>query len=363
MRCDGSPVPSSVASIACVDRPSSGLWPCSVRILRNLARGALLSGALSTLSSRSASLSATLLAALTSSSHQTTESYFYLVVEEVLDAINAHVGNFGLTEETIQKEDYLRALAEDMKAYWGDALEGVVGAFDGWACAIKRPHDADYQPYRNRKGFFAYVVQVCVDAQRRFIHMRCKEKGATNDSLVFRTSAIGQAILAGKVPWPFVFVGDAAYPLHRSMMVPYGGKSRDEWKDSFDFWQSHYRMNVECALGALQRRFGIFWRPLEVHQSKVWLIISACMRLHNWLIDIKDTVLSTAFEKDMPSRPECIPITMQSDGAADEAEEAEHNRERMGQTREQVRDNMTRRLRENALRRPGAPAGKRAWSS
>mmetsp|Transcript_7437 Transcript_7437/g.21776 ORF Transcript_7437/g.21776 Transcript_7437/m.21776 type:complete len:367 (-) Transcript_7437:64-1164(-) len=287
------------------------------------------------------------------SDHGISESYFYFVVEEVLDAMNQKLGNFGLTEETVLDAEYLKDLAEDMSKYWGDALHGVVAAFDCWACPIKRPHDADYQPYRNRKGFFAYVVQVCVDARRKLIHMRCKEKGAANDSLVFRTSTIGQAILAGKVPQPYIFLGDAAYPLHRSLMVPYGGKGNDVWKDSFDFWQSHYRMNVECALGALQRRFGIFWRPLEVHQSKVWLIISACMRLHNWLIDIDDTVLSTAYEEDMPSRPECIPITMQSDGAADEGDEADHNRERMGKTKEQVRDDLTKRLREVGLTRPG----------
>lgn len=64
------------------------------------------------------------------------------------------------------------------------------------------------------------------------------------------------------------------------MIVPGGS-------DAFDFYQSSNRMAIECAFGMLVRRFGVFWRPLEVAHHRRAPLVGACMKLHNFCIDEK----------------------------------------------------------------------------
>ena len=65
------------------------------------------------------------------------------------------------------------------------------------------------------------------------------------------------------------------------MITPSGDRALDD----FDFHQSSNRMAIECAFGMLVRRWGIFWRPLQVRFDRRASLIGACMRLHNFCID------------------------------------------------------------------------------
>ena len=64
------------------------------------------------------------------------------------------------------------------------------------------------------------------------------------------------------------------------MIVP-GGNS------DFDFYQSSNRMVIERAFGVLVRRWGVFWRPLEVAFDRRAPLIGAAMKLHNLCINLK----------------------------------------------------------------------------
>ena len=55
--------------------------------------------------------------------------------------------------------------------------------------------------------------------------------------------------------------------------------------DDFNYEQSQMRMNIECAFGELIRRWGIFWRALEMKFDRRAKVIGACIRLHNFCID------------------------------------------------------------------------------
>ena len=44
-------------------------------------------------------------------------------------------------------------------------------------------------------------------------------------------------------------------------------------------------MAIECAFGVLVRRWGVFWRPLEVRMDRRSALVGAAMRLHNYCID------------------------------------------------------------------------------
>ena len=87
-------------------------------------------------------------------------------------------------------------------------------------------------------------------------------------------------------------MADAAFTCTESVLTPFHNKT-DKDKDAYDYFQLHYRINVECALGMLQRRFGVFWRELAVPLDKVKYILHACMVLHNLSLD----------EKRVPVRP------------------------------------------------------------
>lgn len=44
---------------------------------------------------------------------------------------------------------------------------------------------------------------------------------------------------------------------------------------------------LRCAFGMLVRRWGIFWRPLEMKFQRRAQVIGACMRLHSYCINKK----------------------------------------------------------------------------
>lgn len=50
------------------------------------------------------------------------------------------------------------------------------------------------------------------------------------------------------------------------------------------------RFRVCAAFGMLIRRFGVFWRPLEVKFKRRAPLIAAIMRLHNYCIDRRITL-------------------------------------------------------------------------
>ena len=80
-------------------------------------------------------------------------------------------------------------------------------------------------------------------------------------------------------------VGDAAYAAEWFLLTPYKGKSLSPDKDAFNFYQSQVRINIECAFGLLQYRFGIFWRRISITPEMWGPTIEACMKLHNLCLD------------------------------------------------------------------------------
>lgn len=68
-----------------------------------------------------------------------------------------------------------------------------------------------------------------------------------------------------------------AFNLEEWMMVPVNDGAHAD----FDYHQSSSRVVIERAFGILIRRWGIFWRPLEVQFRRRAPLIKCCMLLHN----------------------------------------------------------------------------------
>lgn len=175
------------------------------------------------------------------------------------------------------------------------AFGGCVGAIDGLCVKIKAPTDRiNPAAFWARKGFYAVNVQAICDASRKFLFWSCKAPGRTNDNLALCFTPLGRGLMT---PWedlpplqqpiyPGYYVhGDLAYGCTRYIICPYKGTNLSKSQDAFNFYHSQLRINIECAFGMLVRRFGILWRPMEFALERCAMIVNACMKLHNLLVD------------------------------------------------------------------------------
>lgn len=103
---------------------------------------------------------------------------------------------------------------------------------------------------------------------------------STNDYLPWQATEIVHGVLNNELPEPFYILGDNAFLVSRSIIVPCDD-------DAFNFEQISFRSNIECAFGELIRRWCILWRPLEMAFELRTAVFGCCIRLHNFCIDAR----------------------------------------------------------------------------
>jgi hypothetical protein len=77
------------------------------------------------------------------------------------------------------------------------------------------------------------------------------------------------------------------------------GRGLDRYKDSFNYWLSHFRQAVEHAFGMLTQRWGNFWRPFLFLFDRWSLVTLVTMKLHNFCLDRSDTIPLRRFYEDI----------------------------------------------------------------
>ncbi len=133
----------------------------------------------------------------------------------------------------------------------------------------------------NRKGFFGINAQAICDANKLFLWCSVATCGSTHDSTAFFSTRLFSKLQNQRLRDCWTIVADEAYGLSPNIVTPYSGSNLSKDKDSFNFYQSRLRINIECAFGILVRRWGILWRNIDCCVSKVPLIVTVCMKLHN----------------------------------------------------------------------------------
>jgi hypothetical protein len=83
-------------------------------------------------------------------------------------------------------------------------------------------------------------------------------------------------------------VGDSAYSLRSYMLTPHDNAQPGSKEDNFNFFLSSNRIYVECAFGEIDRRWGIFWKPLEGALQNHQYTIDAALRMHNFIVDFRE---------------------------------------------------------------------------
>ena len=138
-------------------------------------------------------------------------------------------------------------------------------------------------------------MAVC-DAQYCYTLIDIGDAGRHSDGGIFSNSAFGRAMEAGELALPepdiipgmtsalpYVFVGDAAFPLKQYMLRPYPGKFLPENKRIFNYRLSRARRIIENSFGIMASKFRIFRRPIIANPEKVTKITKAACCLHNYL--------------------------------------------------------------------------------
>ena len=82
---------------------------------------------------------------------------------------------------------------------------------------------------------------------------------------------------------PYVFVGDAAFPLKEYLMKPYPGRGETEETRIFNYRLSRARRTSENAFGILAARFQVFRQPIKTTPKHATDITLAAVALHNLL--------------------------------------------------------------------------------
>uniref|UniRef100_A0A8C3HLG3 Nuclease HARBI1 n=1 Tax=Chrysemys picta bellii TaxID=8478 RepID=A0A8C3HLG3_CHRPI len=164
------------------------------------------------------------------------------------------------------------------------------GAIDGTHIPILAPqHQAT--EYINRKGYCSMLLQALVYHKGRFTNINVGWPGKVHDARIFRNSDLfqklqegtffpDQKITVGDVEMPIVILGDPAYPLMPWLMKPYAG-SLDSSQDLFNYRLSKCRMVVECAFGHLKARWRSLLTRMDLSETNIPIVITACCALHN----------------------------------------------------------------------------------
>ncbi|POW04675.1 hypothetical protein PSHT_11133 [Puccinia striiformis] len=202
-------------------------------------------------------------------------------------------------------------------------IPGIVGAIDGTHVPLRKPPNARWKSYINRKSWASIVFQCVVDGEGNFrnVHLTTIPRsnissalarkiwavivlmggicispqvsgggpGSMHDGRLFRCSALGHnlsqrgdAVGTPVIPRGKYLIGDAGYPANVRVLVPYPSVANPANED-FNFIHSLTRMIVEQAFGWLKNQFRILLhaqlaRPIRAHNNTF-----ACMVLHNML--------------------------------------------------------------------------------
>lgn len=166
---------------------------------------------------------------------------------------------------------------------------GCCGAIDGKHIVLKAPFDAGSY-YFNYKHQNSIVLMAVADDDYCFQYIDIGCNGRVSDGGVFRNCNLSNALENNALPDNHLLVGDAAFPLKKYLLKPYGGQQLSEKEKIFNYRLSRVRRIVENCFGILVSRFRIFEKPLPFSPEKVEKIVKACCALHNWFRKTKTPI-------------------------------------------------------------------------
>jgi len=242
-------------------------------------------------------------------------------IDDALDNIN-----FPMDEpELVQLENNWSAKHKDRHGFTTNM--GTALVVDGFVIETVKPdakhlNGQEVTCYQNWKGVWGVISQVACDANAKVWFVQTDWPGATNDLSCFHETPLFLLLRNQQLPNWMHIVADKAYlPLsmecNGKILTPFSqhqlntAKQKDwqnlqDWGERMaqdsactvykpveEYWKmrafnhelSSERITIERILGMVVRRFGILWRPMEYHVSKVPTIFRVVCKLHNMCMD------------------------------------------------------------------------------
>ena len=213
------------------------------------------------------------------------------------------------------KEDFIK-ISEGFWTRWN--FPNCVGSIDGKHIEIQAPYKSGSEFY-NYKNYFSVVLFAVCDAHYRFIYVDIGSYGSEGDAGIYASSTFGKALNENKLDlpepqplpnmnpqsfkFPYMFIGDEAFPLKPNIARPFGGKNLSAMEQTYNYRLSRARRVIENAFGILSSKWRVFRAPILLKPTTVSTLIKAACCLHNYLItdDITTGVRSYATATDMDS--------------------------------------------------------------
>lgn len=226
-------------------------------------------------------------------SYRMSKSSVSRIVKETADALWNGLLENGYLKAPRNESDWL-AISEDFERKWN--FGNCIGAIDGKHVIMQAPARSGSQ-YFNYKKSHSIVLMAVVNANYEFILVDIGEAGRQSDGGVFSHSNLGIAFeqkllkipepraLPGSIKkFPFVLVGDEAFPLKDYLVKPYPRDSLQIKEKIANYRISRARRLVENVFGICASRFRIFRRPIIADVETVTSATKAVVAIHNYLM-------------------------------------------------------------------------------
>jgi hypothetical protein len=208
-----------------------------------------------------------------------------------------------------------KKIAERFEELWN--FPNCCGAVDGKHIRIEAPWNSGSLFY-NYKSHNSIILQAVVDAEGKFVVVDIGEAGRNSDGGVFISSTFGRMFNSQSLnlpkprhlyngnptKFPYVFVADDAYALHKHMMKPYAKTALTRERRIFNYRQSRARRIVECAFGMMSKKFRVLEVAMLCHPDVTKNIVLACCVLHN-VIRVKEGKLVDVYNEIMVMEEDC----------------------------------------------------------
>ena len=123
------------------------------------------------------------------------------------------------------------------------------------------------------------------NSKLRFRYVCVAGPGKLNDNRAFDRCTVLRRWMK-ELPDKYFLIGDNAYPLLNSLLVPFKGCQKlDDYNSSYNFYLSQLRIQIEMAFGRMTTKFWLLKQKISVSLKVHSKIIQAVTRLHNYIIE------------------------------------------------------------------------------
>lgn len=143
--------------------------------------------------------------------------------------------------------------------------------------------------YFNYKRTFSFVLFAIVNANYEFLYVHTGTNGHVSDGGIWNNIGICRRLKENKLnipepsnfsntteKFPYVFIGDEAFPLMKNLMKPYAQKGISHDEKYFNYHLCRACRVVENVFGIMASRFRIFLQPIAINIERIDAVVLAC---------------------------------------------------------------------------------------